>query len=244
MKLRVEIVRRRISAARVMQSLELASECGAVATFTGVVRGTERGAPIEALEYTCYESMARTQIEKIARAAGKRWPVQAITLFHRTGKIRVGEAAIFIAVQSAHRKEAFAACQYLIDRLKKTGPIWKGLPEGDVFIDALGFLQSRLSRNNSRGGNPRKWSIGLILLSRDAPGIGCARVFGRPRSQEQIRPISYPMAPWTPIQCPPGLHQMERRVDRSNTPLSTPMPPPPEIHRRPSCDGLLRGPGS
>ncbi len=129
MKLRVEIVRRKISPARLMQSLELASECGAVVTFTGVVRGTEQGKPIEALEYSCYESMARTQIEKIARAAGKRWPVQAMTLIHRTGRIRVGETAIFIAVQSTHRKEAFAACQYLIDRLKKMVPIWKGLPE-------------------------------------------------------------------------------------------------------------------
>jgi len=112
-----------------MQALELAPECGAVVSFTGVVRGSEQGKPIEALEYTCYDSMARTQIEKIARATGKRWPVRAITLIHRTGRIRVGEAAVFIAVQSAHRKEAFAACQYLIDRLKKTVPIWKGLPE-------------------------------------------------------------------------------------------------------------------
>lgn len=129
MKLRIEIARRRISPARLMQSLELASECGAVATFTGVVRRTERGKPIEALEYTCYDAMARTQISKIARAAGQRWPIQAITVIHRTGKVRVGEAAIFIAVQTAHRKEAFAACQYLIDRLKKTVPIWKGLRE-------------------------------------------------------------------------------------------------------------------
>jgi molybdopterin synthase catalytic subunit len=104
-KLRVEIVRRKFSPARLLRSLELASECGAAVTFTGVVRGTERGQPIEALEYSCYESMAQAQIEKIARTAGKRWPVQAITLIHRTGRIRVGEAAIFIAVQSAHRKE-------------------------------------------------------------------------------------------------------------------------------------------
>ena len=97
---------------------------GAIVTFTGVVRGTARGKQIEYLEYQAYRPMAISEMEAIAAEVLDRWDVPC-AMAHRVGRLEVGEASIAIAVASPHRKIAFEACHYAIDRVKKSVPIWK-----------------------------------------------------------------------------------------------------------------------
>jgi len=98
---------------------------GAVITFWGIVRGTEGGTSIAALEYTAFEAMARHQFEILFRSAAERWPIVSLRLIHRLGRVPSGEASLWVEVASPHRAEAFAACQWLIDQMKQVVPIWK-----------------------------------------------------------------------------------------------------------------------
>lgn len=98
---------------------------GAVVAFSGVVRGEEAGAPIQAIEYEAFEKMVRRQFGLIFDEVEQRWPVASIRLVHRTGRVAVNEASLWVEVVTPHRGEAFAACQYLIDEMKKRVPIWK-----------------------------------------------------------------------------------------------------------------------
>ena len=98
---------------------------GAVVYFTGVVRGTEKGAAIEAIEYEAFEKMAERQFGLLFDEMEKRWPVESVRLVHRVGVIKVSEASLWVEVVAAHRAEAFAACQWLIDEMKRVVPIWK-----------------------------------------------------------------------------------------------------------------------
>ena len=107
-------------------------EAGGVALFLGTTRaeaspekeGAISGALVS-LDYHAYDEMAVRQIRQLAAAAGERWPVQRVVVWHRIGEVHVGEPSVIIAVSCPHRGEAFAACQYLIDALKKSVPIWK-----------------------------------------------------------------------------------------------------------------------
>ena len=98
---------------------------GAVIVFHGVVRGTEDGAPIAAIEYEANEPMARHQFELIFSEIEQQWPVDSIRLIHRIGSVPTNEASLWVEVISPHRAEAFTACQFLIDEMKKRVPIWK-----------------------------------------------------------------------------------------------------------------------
>src|SRR5262245_63490255 len=69
--------------------------------------------------------MARREMRELAREARRRWPVRRVAMVHRIGRVPVGEASVAIAVSAGHRAEAFAACHWLIDRLKEVVPIWK-----------------------------------------------------------------------------------------------------------------------
>jgi molybdopterin synthase catalytic subunit len=103
-------------------------DCGAVVTFLGVVRDLEDGRKIAALDYEGHREMAEHQFRKILAQAGQRWPVSQLDLVHRLGRIAVGEPSLWIQVVAGHRAEAFAACQFVIDELKKVVPIWKMIP--------------------------------------------------------------------------------------------------------------------
>jgi MoaE-MoaD fusion protein len=103
----------------------VASHVGGVAVFWGVVRDVEDGKPIRALEYTAYQEMAEHQFRQILGEARKKWPLQRVRVVHRLGKIPVGEASLLVRVEAAHRGEAFAAAQFIIDELKQRVPIWK-----------------------------------------------------------------------------------------------------------------------
>jgi molybdopterin synthase catalytic subunit len=98
---------------------------GAVATFVGVVRESSRGRQVRSLEYDAYPEMATAKMREIATEIRQRWPVDDVAIVHRTGLLGIGEASVVIAVSSAHRKEALAACAFAIERLKAIVPIWK-----------------------------------------------------------------------------------------------------------------------
>lgn len=98
---------------------------GAAVYFAGVVRGEEEGARIEGIEYEAFERMAVHQFGLIFDAIEQRWPVESIRLIHRVGVVRVNEASLWVEVIAPHRGEAFAACQFLIDEMKRVVPIWK-----------------------------------------------------------------------------------------------------------------------
>lgn len=98
---------------------------GAVVVFLGVVRQQEGQGQIAALEYEAFEKMAVHQFKVIFDHIEKRWPVESIRLIHRTGVVRVNEPSLWVEVIAPHRAEAFAACQFLIDEMKRVVPIWK-----------------------------------------------------------------------------------------------------------------------
>ncbi|HWA61028.1 MAG TPA: molybdenum cofactor biosynthesis protein MoaE [Caulobacteraceae bacterium] len=99
------------------------SETGAVASFVGLARG-EAGAAT-ALELEAYPGFTEAEIGAIAEAAAERWALQDYAVTHRTGRIAPGEAIVFVACASAHRRAAFEACDHLMDYLKSRAPFWK-----------------------------------------------------------------------------------------------------------------------
>lgn len=99
-------------------------EHGAVVAFAGCVRAAEEGRPLEALEYEAYASMAARQLEALLAEARRTWAVRAAAR-HRIGVVPAGEAAVVIACSAPHRREAFEAAQFLLERLKRDVPIWK-----------------------------------------------------------------------------------------------------------------------
>lgn len=98
---------------------------GAVATFTGTTRDHHEGRRVHLLEYEAYPEMAVAELRKIGDEARQRWEIADIAIVHRIGKVPIGEASVVIAVSAAHRKPAFEACEFAIDRLKQVVPIWK-----------------------------------------------------------------------------------------------------------------------
>ena len=108
-------------------------EDGAVVVFDGIVRNHTRDRQTLYLDYEAYEDMALKQIDSLAREAVVRFGVRQVTLVHRLGRLNVGETSVLIVVASAHRAQAFDACRWLIDTLKKTVPIWKR----ETFVDGV-----------------------------------------------------------------------------------------------------------
>ncbi len=107
-------------------------ECGAVVTFEGVVRLTENERPLAALSYDHHVAMAEPELEKVCREALQRFDVRRVACAHRVGEVAVQEASVLVVVGADHRGAAFEACQYVIDTLKRTVPIWKS----PVYADA------------------------------------------------------------------------------------------------------------
>ena len=99
--------------------------CGAVALFVGTVRDHHDGKKVTKISYSAFKEMAEKEFAKIAADAAARWPLGAVYIAHRTGKLEIGDASVIIAVSSGHRAESFEACRYAIETLKKSAPIWK-----------------------------------------------------------------------------------------------------------------------
>lgn len=100
---------------------------GAVITFLGLVRGLEGTQAIHGLEYTAHEAMAYHQFRLLLTQLAEKWPVGSVRLVHRLGRVRNGEVSLWVEVVAPHRGEAFAACQWLIDEMKRVVPIWKAV---------------------------------------------------------------------------------------------------------------------
>lgn len=99
---------------------------GAIVVMSGMVRNNTAGKAVVALEYQAYEPMALRVFQQIAAEIRQRWlDVTHVVIHHRVGRLQVGEISVLIAVGCPHRTEAFEACQYAIDTLKHTAPIWK-----------------------------------------------------------------------------------------------------------------------
>jgi molybdopterin synthase catalytic subunit len=97
---------------------------GGVASFLGTVRDHHDGRAVRGLEYSAYDPMAEEVCREILLEAAARWPVRA-TLRHRLGALAIGDVAVAVAAAGGHRDEAFAACRYVIEELKRRVPIWK-----------------------------------------------------------------------------------------------------------------------
>ncbi|SFG40070.1 molybdenum cofactor biosynthesis protein MoaE [Pontibacter chinhatensis] len=116
----------------------MSPECGGIDVFIGTVRNATKGRAVLRLEFEAYRQMALKEMQKIAKQAMEKWPVQKVLLHHRTGTLQVGEVPVVIAVAAAHRAAAFDACRYIIDTLKQTVPIWKKefFEDGEVWVAA------------------------------------------------------------------------------------------------------------
>jgi len=99
------------------------SDIGAVVTFTGLCR--DEGGTLAALEIEHYPGMAEDEINRVAREAAARWPLEGIVAIHRYGLIQPGEPIVLVVTASTHRTEAFAAASFLMDYLKTEAPFWK-----------------------------------------------------------------------------------------------------------------------
>ncbi len=104
---------------------QISSEAGAVVYFLGLVRGTEEGTTIKAIEYEAFQRMAEHQFNLLFDEMEKRWPIESVRLIHRVGVVKTNEPSLWVEVVAPHRGEAFSACQWLIDEMKRVVPIWK-----------------------------------------------------------------------------------------------------------------------
>ncbi|TMA92977.1 MAG: molybdenum cofactor biosynthesis protein MoaE [Deltaproteobacteria bacterium] len=111
-------------------------EAGAIATFIGTTRNNNEGRKVIGLDYEAYPEMAEKELARIGEDAKKNWPICRMAISHRLGPVQIGEASVIIAVSSAHRDAAFAACRFAIEEIKKTVPIWKKevFEGGEVWI--------------------------------------------------------------------------------------------------------------
>lgn len=100
-------------------------EAGAVDLFLGTTRRWTDGRETRTLDYETYRGMALAEMKRLVEAAAGRWPVARACLWHREGEVSLRESSVLVGVSTPHRDAAFAACRYLIDRLKKEVPIWK-----------------------------------------------------------------------------------------------------------------------
>lgn len=109
---------------------------GGLVTFAGAVRDHTHGKKVQRLEYEAYGPMAQKKLAQIGEEARVKWPGTEVAVLHRLGTLVPGDLAVVIAVSAPHRKEAFRACEFVIDRLKEDVPIWKKefAEDGEVWV--------------------------------------------------------------------------------------------------------------
>ena len=116
-------------------------EAGGAVSFEGRVRNINKGKKVTLLEYQVYEEMAVLEGKKVVEEAFKLFPIKDAVCVHRYGQLKIGERAVWILVTSKHRKEAFKACQYIIDEVKNRVPLWKKEfyeDESEAWVECLG----------------------------------------------------------------------------------------------------------
>jgi len=120
----IEITERPISPELVVSQVKTAGS-GCVVTYIGLIRDSSRGKPVLSVEYEDVGEKAAKRLREIAAEIKQKWPVNNIAIYHRIGKLKVGEINLVVAIASAHRNEGFAACQYAIDQFKRQLPTRK-----------------------------------------------------------------------------------------------------------------------
>ncbi len=131
-----QITRDRIDAGNVSREM-LRGEDGAICVFEGVVRNNSKGKRTLHLVYEAYETMALRKLEEIGIFVRQAWDIDSIALIHRLGHLDIGETSVAVIITSGHRRAAFDACHYAIDKVKKVVPIWKKefFEDGEVWIE-------------------------------------------------------------------------------------------------------------
>lgn len=114
------------------------ASCGGIALFVGTVRNQTQDKEVVLLDFSAYEAMALKEMQKIADRVLLDFEILKIAIHHAEGNLRIGDIPVIIAVSAPHRKAAFAACQFAIDTLKETVPIWKKehFVDGEVWVNA------------------------------------------------------------------------------------------------------------
>ena len=122
--------------ARAVEAAVADPTAGAIVTFIGTTRDHNDGRRVTLLEYEAYPEMAVAELRKIGETVQQRWPITKVAIVHRIGVVPIAEASVVIAVSSGHRRAAFEACHFAIDRLKEVVPIWKKehFEGGEVWI--------------------------------------------------------------------------------------------------------------
>ncbi|WP_372744052.1 molybdenum cofactor biosynthesis protein MoaE [Lutibacter sp.] len=112
--------------------------CGGIALFVGTVRNATQNKEVTLLDFSGYKPMAIKEMQKIANTALDKFEIHKIAIHHAVGELKIGEIPVIIAVSSAHRKAAFEACEFAIDTLKETVPIWKKehFEDGEVWVNS------------------------------------------------------------------------------------------------------------
>ena len=131
-----QITRDPIDAQKISREL-LRAEDGAICIFDGVVRNNSKGKRTLHLVYEAYDTMALKKLEEIGIFVRQAWDIGCIAMIHRLGHLDIGETSVAVIITSAHRRAAFDACHYAIDKLKKVVPIWKKefFEDGEVWIE-------------------------------------------------------------------------------------------------------------
>jgi MoaE-MoaD fusion protein len=140
-----EITREPIDKQGLEQRL-MTGTAGAMVTFDGVVRNQTRGRRVIKLQYEAYAPMAVKEMQRIVREVRERWPeTDNVGIVHRFGELEISESSVVIVITSPHRKTAFEACHYAIDKLKQTVPIWKK----EVFEDGEEWVEGEQPETES-----------------------------------------------------------------------------------------------
>ena len=120
----IEITDKEIDVANVIRSVHDPA-AGGVDIFIGTTRNHSKGEPVLGMEYEAYVPMALNMMNELAETVRSKWEIRKISIVHRIGRLGIGDPSVVIAVSAAHRKEAFEACRFTIDKLKESVPIWK-----------------------------------------------------------------------------------------------------------------------
>ena len=114
------------------------ASCGGISAFIGTVRNDTKGKEVSQLDFSTYKPMAIKEMQKIADLALEKFSIEKITIHHAEGMLQIGEIPVIITASAKHRIAAFEACQFAIDTLKETVPIWKKehFSDGEVWVNA------------------------------------------------------------------------------------------------------------
>lgn len=132
----IDVTRSRFNYEEIVSGIS-GPESGCIVTFRGIVRGESKGRTVERMSIEVYPDMAISELKKIREEAKEMFEINDLSIVHRYGDLSVGEDIVIIALSAPHRAEAFTACIYVIDKLKKKVPIWKKeyTRDGDYWVE-------------------------------------------------------------------------------------------------------------